>query len=152
MPISTVFDIASQGMSAERLRLEAASSNLANANSTRTAEGGPYRRRDVVLQAVGLERPELAFSRTFEAEISGAREESQGVAATALVSPQGEGVKRYMPGHPDADADGYVNFPDVDPLEETVNMISAARNFEANATVFNTAKEMARTSLKLGDV
>ena len=61
------------------------------------------------------------------------------------------GVKRFDPGHPDADAQGYVTMPDVDPLEETVNMLSAARAFEANATAFNTAKEMARASLKLGD-
>ncbi|MDQ3817569.1 MAG: flagellar basal body rod protein FlgC, partial [Acidobacteriota bacterium] len=61
------------------------------------------------------------------------------------------GVRRYQPDHPDADASGYVQMPDVDPLEETVNMISAARSFEANATAFNTAKEMARASLKLGE-
>ena len=68
------------------------------------------------------------------------------------IAPEDQYLTQYQPGHPDADKNGYVRLPDVDPLEETVNMLSAARSFEANATVFNTAKELARVSLNLGDV
>jgi flagellar basal-body rod protein FlgC len=75
----------------------------------------------------------------------------QGVRVSTELAPADQFIRRFEPGHPDADADGYVKLPDVDPLEETVNMISAARSFEANATAFNTAKELARATLKLGE-
>jgi flagellar basal-body rod protein FlgC len=74
-----------------------------------------------------------------------------GVRATTFVAQGGQGTKVYEPGHPDADADGYVTMPDVDPIEETVNILSAARSFEANATAFNTAKEMLRSAIGLGN-
>lgn len=137
-------------MSAQRERLEAASANLANSNTTRTAEGGPYRRRDVVFESVAIDEAASSGSSLF-GDFSRDLKASQGVRATTLVSAQSEGAMRYQPEHPDADANGYVHMPDVDPLEETVNMISAARSFEANSTAFNTAKEMARASLKLGE-
>ena len=76
---------------------------------------------------------------------------SQGVKSEVVMADENQYVMQYQPGHPDADENGYVKMPDVDPLEETVNMMSAARSFEANATVFNTAKELARISLNLGD-
>ncbi|MBD0327375.1 MAG: flagellar basal body rod protein FlgC [Pyrinomonadaceae bacterium] len=155
MSLINVFQISSQGMSAQRERLEAAASNLANSNTTRTAEGGSYRRRDVFVEAIEARTGDSPFgSSQFGSAAARAGRESnaQGVQATTIVAAQGEGIKRYMPAHPDADKDGYVMMPDVDPLEETVNMLSAARAFEANATAFNTAKEMARTSLRLGDV
>lgn len=134
-------------MSAQRARLEAASTNLANSNTTRTAAGGPYRRRDVILEAVTAES-ETTFGVDLQSSASG---EPDTVRATMLVSETAEGIKRHMPGHPDADAAGYVTMPDVDPLEETVNLMSAARAFEANVTAFNTAKELARASLRLGE-
>jgi flagellar basal-body rod protein FlgC len=152
MSLFNIFQISSQGMTAQRERLETAAANLANSNTTRTAEGGPYRRRDVVFESVGVDGPaennSSSFGSFFESLDQPA---SQGVRATTVVSEQAEGVMRYQPDHPDADANGYVHMPDVDPLEETVNMISAARSFEANTTAFNTAKEMARASLKLGE-
>lgn len=138
-------------MSAQRERLEMATSNLANSNTTRTAEGGPYRRRDVVFETVGVEQPGSQINSAFSGALQSAEQNAQSVRATTLVAEAGEGVKHYQPDHPDADREGYVMMPDVDPLEETVNMLSAARSFEANATAFNTAKEMARASLKLGD-
>ena len=153
MALSNIFQIAAQGMTAQRERLEVATANLANANTTRTVEGGVYRRRDVVLESVGLEQSGATNSTSFGSLFDNARtgNEAPGVRAITVVAAETPGIKRFDPGHPDADADGYVTLPDVDPLEETVNMLSAARAFEANATVFNTAKEMARTSLKLGD-
>lgn len=159
MSLYTVFQISSQGMTAQRARLEAASANLANANTTRTAEGGPYRRRDVVFESTPVEGDGMAAgaplgaegASIFDRRLDPSGQTAQGVRASTLVSDAAEGVARYLPGHPDADAEGYVRMPDVDSLEETVNMISAARSFEANATAFNTAKEMVRASLKLGD-
>ena len=137
-------------MTAQRERLETAASNLANAHSTRTSDGGPYRRRDVLFETVPIQdsTPFSDSTSLFADAQSGA---PQGVrVGTELASPD-QFIRRFDPGHPDADADGYVKLPDVDPLEETVNMISAARSFEANATAFNTAKELARATLKLGE-
>lgn len=156
MSLFTVFQISSQGMTAQRARLEAAAANLANADTTRTGEGGPYRRRDVVFESAAVESRSgaPAFGPAPSLVYGGAAGEpgqaAQGVRATVIVS-EGEGAARFSPGHPDADANGYVRTPDVDALEETVNMISAARSFEANATAFNTAKEMVRASLRLGE-
>jgi flagellar basal-body rod protein FlgC len=150
MSLFSIFKIASQGMTAQRERLEAASANLANANSTRTATGKPYQRRDVVFTTQNLKEEWQA-----NAAQSGLFGEnamvSQGVKSEVILADENQSVMQYQPGHPDADASGYVKLPDVDPLEETVNMISAARSFEANATVFNTAKELARVSINLGD-
>jgi len=137
-------------MTAQRERLEAASANLANANSTRTASGKPYQRRDVVFTAQDI-------SESWQTEaaqnglIGSGDSKPQGVRSEVMLADESQSVMQYQPGHPDADANGYVRLPDVDPLEETVNMISAARSFEANATVFNTAKDLARVSINLGD-
>ena len=150
MSLFNIFQIASQGMTAQRQRLEAASSNLANSETTRTAEGGPYRRRDVLFESAPIDSGRPSFSSSFDSLMQ-TTQPMQGVQATTMVSQFNGGVRRFEPNHPDADADGYVTMPDVDPLEETVNMMSAARSFEANSTAFNAAKEMARASLKLGD-
>lgn len=131
--------IASQGMSAERTRLETIASNLANSNTTRTPEGGPYRRRDVVLGATDLHSG-------FESELDRA---SQGVEVKEIAVDQSPPIRQYDPGHPDADASGYVLLPNVNPIEETVNMLSATRAFQANLTVFNAAKDMARATLDI---
>jgi flagellar basal-body rod protein FlgC len=150
MSLFNIFQIASQGMTAQRQRLEAASSNLANSETTRTAEGGPYRRRDVLFESAPIDSGRPSFSSSFNSLMQ-TTQPTQGVQAETIVSQLTNGVRRFEPNHPDADADGYVTMPDVDPLEETVNMMSAARSFEANSTAFNAAKEMARASLKLGD-
>lgn len=137
-------------MTAQRQRLEAASANLANANTTRTETGKPYQRRDVVFksQNVGESWAENAANNGLDIANGNI---SQGVTSEIKLAGEDQFQMQYQPGHPDADANGYVKMPDVDPLEETVNMMSAARSFEANATVFNTAKELARISLNLGD-
>jgi flagellar basal-body rod protein FlgC len=151
MSLFTIFQLASQGMTAQRERLEAAAANLANSNTTRTAEGGVYRRRDIVFETVNLEEPRDTFGAAAESIFPGPPSPLQSVRARTLLAEANQGIKHYQPDHPDADADGYVTLPDVDPLEETVNMLSAARSFEANATAFNTAKEMMRASLKLSE-
>ena len=150
MSLFTIFKISSQGMTAQRQRLEASSANLANANSTRTETGKPYQRRDVVFEAQNVNE---AWNENAVASGLFGNDEKlpQGVSSEVVLADENQFITQYQPGHPDADANGYVNLPDVDPLEETVNMMSAARSFEANATVFNTAKELARISLNLGD-
>jgi flagellar basal-body rod protein FlgC len=151
MSLFNIFQIASQGMTVQRQRLEAAAANLANSETTRTAEGGAYKRRDVVMESAQLDRPTFStFGSTFDSAIA-EQTPMQGVRANTVIAESDNGVRRYDPGHPDADASGYVTMPDVEPLEETINMISAARSFEANSTAFSTAKEMARASLRLGD-
>jgi flagellar basal-body rod protein FlgC len=146
MSLYNIFKIASQGMTAQRMRLEASSANLANANSTRGADGKPYQRRDLIFTAVDINEE---WTRT-EAGI-GSGTKPQGVTSEVVMAGDDQYVMQYQPWHPEADEKGYVKMPDVDPIEETVNMMSAARSFEANATVFGTAKEMARISLNLGD-
>jgi flagellar basal-body rod protein FlgC len=164
MSLFNVYKIAVQGMTAQRERLEASASNLANANTTRTPAGGPYRRRDTVFEAINIEQPGTSFNAIFERKASlfdDAKADGwldnvpdgqpRGVQVTTHLAEATETVKRYQPNHPDADANGMVALPEVDPLEETVNILSAARSFEANATAFNTAKELSRASLRLGD-
>lgn len=152
MSLFTIFKISSQGMTAQRERLEASASNLANAQSTRTNEGGPYRRRDIRYETVPIQEnaayTELPANSLLADSQSGV---PQGVRVSTELAPVDQFIRRFEPGHPDADEDGYVKLPDVDPLEETVNMISATRSFEANATAFSTAKELARATLKLGE-
>lgn len=150
MSLFTIFKISSQGMTAQRERLESASANLANANTTRTSTGKTYQRRDVIFTAQEIN--DAWTENAAENGLLGAdNNASQGVKSEIVLAGDNQYVMQYNPGHPDADANGYVKMPDVDPLEETVNMMSAARSFEANATVFNTAKELARISLNLGD-
>lgn len=150
MSLFTVFKISSQGMTAQRQRLEASAANLANANSTRTESGKPYQRRDVMFEAQNI--TEAWNENAIASGLIGDNDfKPQGVKAEVVLADEDQFIVQYQPGHPDADENGYVRLPDVDPLEETVNMMSAARSFEANATVFTTAKELARISLNLGD-
>jgi flagellar basal-body rod protein FlgC len=152
MSLFTIFKISSQGMTTQRERLEASASNLANSQSTRTSEGGPYRRRDIRFETVPIQDNVSYLDLPADSLLATAQTGAlQGVRVSTELAPADQFIRRFEPGHPDADADGYVKLPDVDPLEETVNMISAARSFEANATAFNTAKELARATLKLGE-
>lgn len=148
MSLFTIFKVSTQGMTAQRERLEAAAANLANANSTRTSNGKLYQRRDVVFssQDITEEWMENAGKNGFT-NIKPA----QGVKSEVKLASEDQFILQHQPWHPDADANGNVKMPDVDPLEETINMMSASRSFEANATVFNTAKELAKISLNLND-
>jgi flagellar basal-body rod protein FlgC len=125
------------GLAAERLRLDLVASNLANVNTTRTPEGGPYQRR----LAVFAERLEQARA---------GRGELAGVRVAAVLKDAAPPRLVYDPSHPDANQDGYVAFPNVEVLREMVDMMSAARAYEANVTVFNAAKTMALRALEIG--
>ena len=148
MSLFTIFKVSTQGMTAQRERLEAAAAYLANSNSTRTSNGKLYQRRDVVFSAQDI--TEEWMENTEQTGFQGIKT-AQGVKSEVKLASEDQFVLQHQPWHPDADANGYVKMPDVDPLEETINMMSASRSFEANATVFNTAKELAKISLNLND-
>jgi flagellar basal-body rod protein FlgC len=139
MSLITAININASGLSAQRQRVEVSSSNLANAGTTRTEEGGPYRRKDVIFQTV-------PFGRTFEAIAGG----SSGVEVTGLAEDMRPFDLRFQPGHPDADAGGYVKFPNVNTGEEMTNIIAAARSYEANLAAISIAKAMINKTLEIG--
>lgn len=139
-------DIGASGLTAQRLRMDTISQNIANVNTTRTENGTPYRRRDVVFE-------ERTGSDSFASALSSATDKlnrGEGVRVTKIVEDSSEFKKVYDPGHPDADADGYVSMPNVDIVTEMVNMISATRSYEANVTSINATKSMALKALEIG--
>ena len=133
------FRVAGSGLSAERQRLQAVASNLANARTTRTAEGGPYSRQVTVFEA----RPVDPFGDELD----------RAAAAVAVTEVRADGaapVRVYDPGHPDADAAGYVAYPDIDVMREMVDLMTASRAYEANATVVEATRDMALRALEIG--
>lgn len=139
-------DIGASALTAQRLRMDTISQNIANANTTRTADGTPYRRRLVVFQ----ERSQgIAFSDYLTAS-SRERYVGKGVKVAAVVEDASDFKRVYDPGHPDSDEEGYVAMPNVDIITEMVNMISATRAYEANVTSINTTKSLAMKALEIG--
>lgn len=145
MGIFSSFRISATGLAAERLRMDVIANNIANANTTRTEEGGPYRRRQVVFQAVSQ-----AVRAGQKTSSRGLGAPGRGVAVAAIVEDLSPPRLAYDPGHPDADARGYVAMPNVDAVREMVDMISAARAYEANASALDAAKTMAMRALDIG--
>lgn len=143
MDLLSSLRISSSGLAAQRKRMEAHSSNIANAQTTRTAEGGPYRRKEVVF---GSEPAREEFSTILEGELA---ENAQTVHATEVVHSD-KVVYKYDPQHPDANSEGYVAMPDVNPMVEMANMIEAQRAYESNVTAINTTKQMAMKTLEIG--
>ncbi|MEW6439850.1 MAG: flagellar basal body rod protein FlgC [bacterium] len=136
------FAISVSGMEAEQRRLRVIASNLANANSTRSAAGETYRRQDVLFAAVPLERDGSEALRSSR--------EVRKVAAVGVVEDPRPLKRLYMPSHPDADEKGFVEFPNVEPFEEVVHMMDAVRCYEANVMSFNASKEMLKRALEIG--
>lgn len=138
--------ISSSGLSAQRLRMNLISANLANINTTRTQEGGPYRRKDPVFAA---RVPDHKTS--FREMLTNRRNELlKEVAVVEIVEDSRPPIKKYDPMHPDADANGYVSMPNINLMEEMVNMISATRSYEASVTAIQSAKDMALKALEIG--
>ncbi|HEY8498710.1 MAG TPA: flagellar basal body rod protein FlgC [Limnochordales bacterium] len=137
-------DISASGLTAERLRMDLIANNLANAYSTRSARGGPYRRQMPVFAA--LESPSWPWGagRTGSASLPG-----MGVQVAAIVEDPSPPRLVYDPGHPDARPDGYVEYPNVDVVTEMVDMLAAERSYQANLAAFGAAAEMARGALSL---
>ena len=184
-PMFRSLGIAASGLSAQRQRMETIAQNIANADVTRGADGGPYKRRDVILQSAtaantmypgpsrsdsigggmgsggsirgtnGTDALDGDRRRTIEVPVLqsngiSARNDGQfGVRVAGIAEDQGEGRDVYEPGHPDANADGYVRYPDIDTTQELVRLMDAKRIYEANAAVFQTAKSMLRASLDI---
>ena len=145
MDVTGTLAIAASGLRAERLRLDVIASNLANASTTRTAEGGPYRRRNVVFVAEPLESD---FAATLEALAEqGAR---QAVRVAEVIEDSAPPRLVFEPGHPDANAEGYVAYPNVNPVAELVDLMSATRAYEANVQVVSATKRMAEAALSIG--
>ncbi len=141
MDFFTSMDISASALAAERTRMNLISSNLANVNSTRTAEGGPYRRKDAVFAATPVER-------SFGAALNKA--DARRVEVTQIVEDQKPPRLQFEPNHPDANAAGYVAYPNVNVVEEMADMISASRSYEANVTATQAAKSMALKTLEIG--
>lgn len=136
--LSAALNASASALNAERTRIEVAVSNLANADSTRGADGQPYRRRDVVLA------PDVSF----ESALGDAA--AVGVKVAAIVEDNSPFQRRFDPSHPDADAEGFVAMPNVDTPEEMVNMLSASRAYQANLTAIGLIRELLQKALELG--
>ncbi len=143
MDVFRSMDVIGSGLTAERTRLNAIASNVANANSTQGVDGGPYKRKDVVLQAV-------PHQSEFGEILEGQKEAFTEVRVAEIKEDESGGRPVYKPEDPRADAEGYVYMPNVNPVEEMANMISADRAFQANVNVFQTTKQMALKALEIG--
>lgn len=144
MDLLKCIDIAASGMTAQRTRLNVISMNLANANTTRTESGGPYRRKTSIFETVPM-------AQSFEARLHRSMEKHiYGVRVSEIVPVPGDFKKIFDPSHPDADEYGYVYLPNVNLVQEMVQMLNANRSYEANAAAIKTAKEMALKALEIG--
>ena len=146
MSFLSAFNTSVSGMTAQRQRVNTISENIANAETTRTPQGGPYRRREVILASV-------ANDRTFEEELLSQDRSvstSTEVKVVGIVQDERPPILRFEPGHPDANEEGYVEMPNVNIMEEMVNLMSANRSDEANTAAFNATKNMVQSALDLG--
>ena len=133
-------DTAASGLTAERLRMDVISNNIANANTTRTENGGAYKRKYVVFSP--REHQPMSFEQTLMRAVGARQNSGEGVRAVAIAEDQTQGPLVYDPGHPDANAEGYVEKPNVNIVSEMVDMITSHRAYEANTTTINSAKAM----------
>jgi flagellar basal-body rod protein FlgC len=155
------FDVTASGLSGMRRKMDATAANIANAETTRTPEGGPYRRQITAFRADPekgafanhLAKARIDLRRTHTRHLPQKLQpmmKDETIPATEVVTARAQSVRfEYMPGHPDADADGYVAMPDIDIITEMVEMMLAARTYEANATALEAAKQMAQRALDL---
>ena len=140
MSLFTSLSVSASGMSAQRARAELLVENLANSETTRTPEGGPYRRKDAVFAAEEQHSP---FASVFQ-QVTGT-----GVGVDERVVDQRDPEKRYLPGHPDADGEGYVSFPRMSPAEDMTDLMSASRGYQANIAAISAVKDMLQRSIDL---
>ncbi len=155
------FDISGYGLSAQRFRMNLISANIANANTTRTAEGGPYRRQDVVFKAISFEdelNKQLEEKYGFleyenplkDKDASDyAKPPLQSVIVDKVVRDESDFILKYDPHHPDANASGYVAYPNINPVIEMTNLIDATRAYQANVAAFNSSKNIAQGAIDL---
>jgi flagellar basal-body rod protein FlgC len=143
MSLFDSISVSASGLTAQRQRAEVLVENIANADTTRTAGGGPYRRQDVVFESQSTSEP---FSSVLQSQMD---DQPKGVAISQIVTDQSEPERRYLPGHPDADKDGYVAFPKVNPAEDMVDLMGASRAYQANVSAISAVKDMISRSMDL---
>jgi len=132
------------GLAAQRLKMNLVANNLANTNTTRTEQGGPYQRKSAVLGAVPVQS---AFGEMLQKELGGSPME---VKVLGVISDPREPLMKYNPLHPDANAEGYVSMPNINVMEEMVEMMNTSRSYEANVTAISTSKNMLLKALEIG--
>ena len=140
----TAMKIGSSGLTVQRKRIETISSNMANSETTRTPEGGPYRRKDLIITALPLQ---TEFGYQLDQEMA---EKLRKVTVTDIVEDQNEPRMQFDPDHPDANELGYVAYPNIDLMSEMVDLMTASRSYEANVTTINAAKSLALRAIDLG--
>ena len=147
MGFLNTLDVCASGMTAQWLRMDVAAENITNADTTRTEGGGPYRRKMVVFEPKVQEN---SFKKHMHREILRQQDRTGGVQVAEIVEDERPGELVYDPTHPDANADGYVEMPNVDLLKETVDTMAASRAYDASLTAFNVFKTMASRALDIG--
>jgi flagellar basal-body rod protein FlgC len=140
MSLFAALQVSASGMQAERMRAETLVENMANAETTRTPEGGPYRRKDVVFSSELQESP---FSAVFQNELA------TGVTVADITEDNSPPEMRYLPNHPDADAQGYVAFPKMNPAEDMADLLNTTRSYQANIAAMTAVKDMITNSIAL---
>ena len=143
MSLFAALSVSASGMAAQRTRAELLTENLANAETTRTPEGGPYKRKDAVFVTTSVASD---FHSVFASQLD---EQTQGVTVGQVLTDASDPVMRYQPGHPDADANGYVAFPRVNPAEDMVDLMSTSRDYQANVAAISAVKDMIQRSLDI---
>jgi flagellar basal-body rod protein FlgC len=144
MGLFDAIDVTGSALSAERLRMDVTAENLANAQTTKGANGQPYRRKEVVLQEAGG-----SFGATLNVAMGNAAAPARGVQVAGIVEDASPLKRVYDPGHPDADANGYVTMPNVNTVTEMTDLITSSRAYEANTTAMQTAKQMFTKTLDI---
>jgi flagellar basal-body rod protein FlgC len=140
MSLFAALQVSASGMQAERTRAEALVENMANAETTRTPQGGPYRRKDVVFSSELQQSP---FSAVFQNELA------TGVTVSDITEDTSAPEMRYLPSHPDANADGYVAFPKMNPAEDMADLLNTTRSYQANIAAMTAVKDMITNSIAL---
>ncbi|MFN0101621.1 MAG: flagellar basal body rod protein FlgC [Bryobacteraceae bacterium] len=143
MSLFHLLSVSASGLEAQRRRAEVLTENLANAETTRTSQGGPYRRKDVIFESA---KAEHLFQSVFRNELGSGVE---GVRVAEVVEDQRDPEKRYIPGHPDADTQGYVAFPRINPAEDMVDLLNTTRSYQSNIAAMSAVKDMIQRSLDL---
>jgi flagellar basal-body rod protein FlgC len=161
MAFLSSFDISGYGLTAQRQRINTVSSNIANANTTRTDEGGPYRRKSVVFKAIDFNQVlnqrinentnMVKYSDPINEGLSNMKPHPalSSVIVDKIVRDEKEPVMKFEPGHPDANAEGYVAYPNINPVIEMADLIEATRAYQANVSAFQSAKTMANTAIEM---
>jgi flagellar basal-body rod protein FlgC len=144
MDFMTAIDVGASALKAERTHLNVISMNLANAKTTRTADGGPYRRKEAIFKETDVQSP---FSKAMNSALD---QEVKGVRVESVQNDRRPLKQVYEPGHPDANEEGYVSYPDINVVEEMTNMLSAMRAYEANVSTITTSKSMFAKALEIG--